>query len=535
MNYRDYWVEPDNKLDFLRGTDISAYFGQLMDVMKQFIMKRLSDIEIDPATVLLSQRMAVNERMMRTPRNILNSPRPILYLNGSLIDNVSYQGAMSANQFLGDRQFKNIDAIGTLLFYKNDYSNTDDNSRNKALYMIPYSYKFNFEFTIIVDTLYYARNIANDLSTVFTEENTDEISVTLVSFLSKRSYRRIVEPYGIDVNNIDACRAFIDELSPYNIYITKNPGTGVDELAFTMEHDVNLLPRAEIESSSTPTDGNKYPIRFGMDIEINLPRDYVYRTFRPFRAPLTLSDGSAYNGVTPQGEQSIYSTSEYYKFMDDIIKRLGENLKEFLGGGDLPPEIEKLIVEKYSKFVDENGRIILGGDSGDVVARLFLAADEESFKAASEEFRAMIAPKDMDNIGANMPESIMTKKESIGTFRKITEISFSVVNEETDYRVDLKALETYFLKGQVDNVLLITDRLDDVIELLGYTTDLFTARITFEGEELYYGKLITFDLPTHIKKDSAVLVELYLDFSLYKVTYNKLPREGRYKSRDMIF
>ena len=96
-------------------------------------------------------------------------------------------------------------------------------------------------------------------------------------------------------------------------------------------------------------------------------------------------------------------------------------------------------------------------------------------------------------------------------------------------------LEIYFLKGQVDNVLLITDRLDDVIKLLGDTTDLFTARITFEGEELYYGKLITFDLPTHIKKDSAVLVELYLDFSLYKVTYNKLPREGRYKSRDMIF
>ena len=77
MNYRDYWLEPDNKLEFLRGTDISAYFGQLMDVMKQFITKRLSDIEIDPSTTLLSQRMAVNERMMRTPRNILNSPRPI--------------------------------------------------------------------------------------------------------------------------------------------------------------------------------------------------------------------------------------------------------------------------------------------------------------------------------------------------------------------------------------------------------------------------------------------------------------------------
>ena len=427
MNYRDYWLEPDNKLEFLRGTDISAYFGQLMDVMKQFITKRLSDIEIDPSTTLLSQRMAVNERMMRTPRNILNSPRPILYINGSLIDNVSYQGAMSANQFLGDRQYKNIDAIGTMLFYKNDYTVLDDNSRNKALYLIPYSYKFNFEFTIIVDTLYYARNVANDLSTIFTEENTDCINIKLVSFLSKRSYRKIVTAYGIDVENIDACRAFIDEISPYEIYIRKNPGTGANELAFVMEHSVNLLPRAEIESSSTPVDG-KYPIRFGMDLEINLPRDYVFKTFRPYRAPITLETGT------------------------------------------------------------------------------------------------------------DMPAIIMTKRENYGTYRKLTEISWSVVNDATDYVIDLKQLESYFLAGQVPEVLLITDRLDEVIALLnGDTKSLFSARITYNGEELYYGKLVTFNLPTTIKKDEAVLVEFYMDFALYKNTYSKLPRAGKYKATDVLF
>lgn len=427
MNYNDYWLEPDNKLEFLRGTDISAYFGQLMDVMKQFITKRLSDIEIDPSTILLSQRMAVNERMMRTPRNILNSPRPILYLNGSLIDNVSYQGSMSANQFLGDRQYKNIDAIGTMLFYKNDYTVLDDNSRNKALYMIPYSYKFNFEFTIIVDTLYYARNVANDLSTVFTEENTDCINVKLVSFLSKRSYRKIVEAYKIDVNNIDACRSFIDEISPYEIYIRKNPGTGANELAFLMEHSVNLLPRAEIESSSTPVDG-KYPIRFGMDIEINLPRDYVFKTFRPYRAPVVLESGT------------------------------------------------------------------------------------------------------------DMPATIMTKRENYGTYRKVTEISWSIVEDNTDYVLNLKDLEGYFLAGQVPEVLLITDRLDEVIKLLnGDTKSLFSARVTYNGTELYYGELITLDLPRTIKKDEAVLVEFYMDFALYKNTYSKLPREGKYKATDVLF
>lgn len=427
MNYNDYWLEPDNKLEFLRGTDISAYFGQLMDVMKQFITKRLSDIEIDPSTILLSQRMAVNERMMRTPRNILNSPRPILYLNGSLIDNVSYQGSMSANQFLGDRQYKNIDAIGTMLFYKNDYTVLDDNSRNKALYMIPYSYKFNFEFTIIVDTLYYARNVANDLSTVFTEENTDCINVKLVSFLSKRSYRKIVEAYNIDVNNIDACRSFIDEISPYEIYIRKNPGTGANELAFLMEHSVNLLPRAEIESSSTPVDG-KYPIRFGMDIEINLPRDYVFKTFRPYRAPVVLESGT------------------------------------------------------------------------------------------------------------DMPATIMTKRENYGTYRKVTEISWSIVEDTTDYVLNLKDLEGYFLAGQVPEVLLITDRLDEVIKLLnGDTKSLFSARVTYNGTELYYGELITLDLPRTIKKDEAVLVEFYMDFALYKNTYSKLPREGKYKATDVLF
>lgn len=427
MNYNDYWLEPDNKLEFLRGTDISAYFGQLMDVMKQFITKRLSDIEIDPSTILLSQRMAVNERMMRTPRNILNSPRPILYLNGSLIDNVSYQGSMSANQFLGDRQYKNIDAIGTMLFYKNDYTVLDDNSRNKALYMIPYSYKFNFEFTIIVDTLYYARNVANDLSTVFTEENTDCINVKLVSFLSKRSYRKIVEAYKIDVNNIDACRSFIDEISPYEIYIRKNPGTGANELAFLMEHSVNLLPRAEIESSSTPVDG-RYPIRFGMDIEINLPRDYVFKTFRPYRAPVVLESGT------------------------------------------------------------------------------------------------------------DMPATIMTKRENYGTYRKVTEISWSIVEDTTDYVLNLKDLEGYFLAGQVPEVLLITDRLDEVIKLLnGDTKSLFSARVTYNGTELYYGELITLDLPRTIKKDEAVLVEFYMDFALYKNTYIKLPREGKYKATDVLF
>lgn len=427
MNYKDYWLEPDIKLEFLRGTDISAYFGQLMDVMKQFIVKRLSDIEIDPATILTSTRMAVNERMMRTPRNILNSPRPILYLNSSLIDNVSYQGAMSSNQFLGDRQYKNIDAIGTMLFYKNDYTVKDDNSRNKALYMIPYSYKFNFEFTIIVDTVYYARNLANDLSTVFTEENTDCINVKLVSFLSKRSYRKIVEAYGIDVNNIDACRAFIDEISPYEMYIRKNPGTGQNELAFLMEHSVNLLPRAEIESSSTPVDG-KYPIRFGMDIEINLPRDYVFKTFRPYRAPKSLEEGT------------------------------------------------------------------------------------------------------------DMPATIMTKRENYGTYRKLTEISWSIVNDATDYTLDLKQLETYFLAGQVPEVLLTTDRLDEVIALLnGDTKSLFSARVTYDGTELYYGQLITLNLPTDIKKDAAVLVEFYMDFALYKNTYSKLPRLGKYKATDILF
>ena len=427
MNYKDYWLEPDNKLEFLRGTDISAYFGQLMDVMKQFITKRLSDIEIDPATTLLSQRMAVNERMMRTPRNILNSPRPILYINGSLIDNVSYQGAMTANQFLGDRQYKNIDAIGTMLFYKNDYTILDDNTRNKALYLIPYSYKFFFEFTIIVDTLYYARNVANDLSTIFTEENTDCINVKLVSFLSKRSYRKIVEAYGIDVNNIDACRAFIDEISPYEISIRKNPGTGQNELAFTMEHSVNLLPKPEIESSSTPVDG-KYPIRFGMDVEINLPRDYVFKTFRPYRAPKTLETGT------------------------------------------------------------------------------------------------------------DMPATIMTKRENIGTYRKITEISWTIVNDATDYTMDLKALESYFLKGQVAEVLLITDRLDEVIALLNNDTrTLFSARVTYNGTELHYGELITLELPRSIEKDEALLVELYLDFALYKNTYNKLPKEGKYKATDVLF
>ena len=110
------------------------------------------------------------------------------------------------------------------------------------------------------------------------------------------------------------------------------------------------------------------------------------------------------------------------------------------------------------------------------------------------------------------------------------------MEDTTDYTINLKDLESYFLAGQVPEVLLITDRLDEVIKLLnGDTKSLFSARITYAGDELYYGQLITFELPRTIKKDEAVLVEFYMDFALYKNTYSKLPREGKYKATDVLF